>query len=141
MTVAKIPLRRDLGSTIKMLRQPGKFAGFGAFLLHRITGLFLVAYIFFHVYEISKIQWANESFDELIATLQTPLWLLFDVGLVAVVAIHSLNGIRITLFDLGLGITRQKELFWLMMAIAIVITIAAFLFVWPHLGFGGGGGG
>lgn len=137
--MAKIPLRRDLASAIDMIRQPRKFAGFGAFLLHRITGLLLVAYIFFHVYEISKIQWANESFDELIATLQTPLWLLFDVGLVAVVAIHSLNGIRITLFDLGIGIRRQKELFWAMMAVAILIIIGAFLFVLPHLGGGGGG--
>jgi succinate dehydrogenase / fumarate reductase cytochrome b subunit len=39
---------------------------------------------------------------------------------------HAMNGFRVVLFDMGIGIRRQKLVFWIMMAIAAVIVVAAF---------------
>jgi len=54
-----------------------------------------------------------------------------EMLLVTAVIYHGLNGLRVILFDLGIGIKRQKALFWG----AFVLAAAGFGFVlkvfWP----------
>ena len=45
--------------------------------------------------------------------------------LVAAVLYHALNGVRIVLMDLGIGIRQHKTVFWVCMAVAAV-TLAVF---------------
>ena len=60
-----------------------------------------------------------------------------DFLLVFVVIYHAMNGLRVVLFDVGLGIRRQKAVFWVTMAIAAVLTVVGLYFIW-HLIFTGG---
>ncbi|MGE5619670.1 MAG: succinate dehydrogenase, cytochrome b556 subunit [Sphingomonadaceae bacterium] len=94
---------------------PGNFrTGMWAYVLHRITGVVLVAYLLMHIMVISSAMVAGKSaFDALLGILQTPFWVVMDLGLVAVVLFHALNGVRLILFDLGVGVRSQKGLFWL----------------------------
>jgi succinate dehydrogenase / fumarate reductase cytochrome b subunit len=87
--------------------------GMWAYALHRITGLVLVLYLLMHIGVISSGMMAGKgAFDALLGLLQTPLFVVLDLGLVAVVLFHGLNGIRLMLFDLGYGVRSQKPLFW-----------------------------
>ena len=95
--------------------------GMWAYALHRITGLVLVFYLLMHIMVISSAMVGGKSaFDALLGILQTPFWVVMDLGLVAVVLFHALNGIRLILFDLGVGVRSQKLLFW-------VVFLASFL--------------
>lgn len=97
-----------------------------AHLLHRVTGLLIVVYLFLHIGVMSYTYFdAGSGFDDLMATFASTPFLIVDLVLFAGVMIHGLNGIRIMLFDMGYFSRRQKELFWVMMAIAATSVLIA----------------
>lgn len=58
-----------------------------------------------------------EAFNHELKLLMTNPFLHFgEILLVGAVIYHGLNGIRLLLFDIGLGFSRQKEIFWASMA-------------------------
>ena len=58
---------------------------------------------------------------------------LLEMGLIGCIALHGLNGIRVVLFDLGLGLKRQKEIFIGMAIVAAILTGIAFIIALPHI--------
>lgn len=102
-------------------------AGTWAWVLHRVTGLVLVGYLFLHVWVISfsAIQWGGFSFGQVMALFQTPPFVVLDLGLLAVILFHSLNGIRILLFDIGIGVRSQKQLFWSAAAVTVFVELVS----------------
>lgn len=110
--------------------------GMWAWVGHRLTGLALVAYVFLHLSFISTASMAEggASFDSLMETTSKPLFVAMDFLLVIVVIYHAMNGLRVVLFDLGVGIRRQKMVFWITMAISAVLIVGGLLAIW-HLVF------
>jgi succinate dehydrogenase / fumarate reductase cytochrome b subunit len=102
--------------------------GMWAWILHRLTGLGLVLYIFIHIVLMSSsLLRGQQAFDAMLTLLMRhPVFEVLDTLLLGAVLYHGFNGIRILLFDLGVGIgvRSQKVLFWVFM------TIAAILWVW-----------
>jgi len=89
-----------------------KGTGMWAWLLHRITGVALAFYLLAHIWVISRGQAGAESFDQLFETLESPFFVILDLFLLAAVLFHAFNGVRILLFDLGVGIGSQRSLAW-----------------------------
>lgn len=114
--------------------------GMLAWVGHRLSGLVLVAYVFLHLSFISTASMAEggADFDALMETTSKPLFVAMDFLLVIVVIYHAMNGLRVVLFDLGIGIRRQKLVFWVTMAIAAVLIVGGLLAIW-HLVFPSGG--
>ena len=110
--------------------------GMWAWVGHRLTGLALVAYGFLHLSFISTASMAEggADFDALMETTSQPLFVAMDFLLVIVVIYHAMNGLRVVLFDLGVGIRRQKLVFWVTMAISAVLIVGGLLAIW-HLVF------
>jgi succinate dehydrogenase / fumarate reductase, cytochrome b subunit len=94
-----------------------------AWILHKITGVFLVVYLLIHIFVVGQGVRGEEAFDEAISFVQKPIFVFLDAGLAGVVAYHAFNGLRIVAFDLGWGIRQQKALFWL----SLLISVAVFL--------------
>lgn len=84
-----------------------------AWTLQRVTGLLLLFYLFLHIHTISKLSQGPAAFDEAMATFHSPLFKLLEIALLGTVVLHALNGIRITLVDLGVGVQKQRQLFWI----------------------------
>lgn len=93
-----------------------------AWLLHRITGAILTLYLFAHFYVLSSLK-DPERFESIMSMTKNPLVKLGELGLLVVVAAHTLNGIRVTVLELGVAGRHQKSLFW--SATALVLGIAA----------------
>ena len=110
--------------------------GMWAWVGHRLTGIILVVYVFMHLSFITTASLGNGevSFDDLMATTSQPLFILMDFLLVVVVIYHAVNGFRVVLFDMGVGIKRQKLVFWVAMAVAAVLVVVGMYFIW-HLVF------
>ena len=107
--------------------------GMWAFLLHRLTGLSLLFYLLMHIIVISTFLRGPEAFNKLLAVLTSPPFLVADLALLAAILFHALNGIRILLFDLGIGIRWQKPIFLaLMIPAAVIWLITAYLTI-PHI--------
>lgn len=104
--------------------------GSWSWLLHRITGLILILYILMHFLALSSSVGGVSTFNSWLANLQTTLTHILEIGLVAVVAFHLLNGLRITVADFFFLTKPHKALFWIAMvifAILMVITLVVFL--------------
>lgn len=100
----------------------GRGEGGLAFVLMRLTGIGLVVYLFIHLYVLRLLAQGPEAWDAFVATAKSPLFLALDGILILGLLYHALNGIRVTLLGLGIGIPHQARLFWGVMALTLLIT-------------------
>jgi succinate dehydrogenase cytochrome b subunit len=91
----------------------GPFSGMLAQVIQRVTGLLLLAYLFLHVRTIYALSEGPAAFDRAVAEFRGPVFKLLEIALLGVVILHALNGVRITLIDLGAGLAKQRRLFWI----------------------------
>lgn len=109
--------------------------GMWAWLLHRITGVALSIYLLIHISLMSIVILRGQAFfDALLGMLMgSKFFKVFDLVLLAAVLFHSINGIRLILFDIGVGIRHQRELFWVGTAISAALFILATLRLLPEI--------
>lgn len=100
-----------------------KPAGMLAFMLHRLTGLGLVFYLFLHLAVLSKLGGGPESWDSFLALVRSPLIMILDGILLLGVLFHGLNGLRLTLIGLNLGLRWQKASFWVILVLSIALAV------------------
>jgi len=118
----------------------GNWKGIGmwAWLLFRISGLILAVYLFVHIGVISQGRLSGAtSLDDIFAMFDKPIFVFFDLLLVAAVLYHGLNGVRIVLMDLGKGIEQHKVVLYVVMAIAAVCLAGFTIVAFPHIFPGG----
>jgi succinate dehydrogenase / fumarate reductase cytochrome b subunit len=89
-----------------------QYAGQTAQVLQRATGLLLLVYLFLHVHTIRELSRGPDAFNAALATFRHPFFKILEIALLGTVILHALNGIRITLIDLGVGPEHQRRLFW-----------------------------
>jgi succinate dehydrogenase / fumarate reductase cytochrome b subunit len=106
-------------------RHPRKGIGWWAWLLQRISGVALVIYLLAHIGVISTSLLGAGGFDRLLRLLQSPPFVVMDLGLLGAVLYHGLNGLRVILFDLGIGIKAQGGLFWASLGLTLALVGAA----------------
>ena len=101
--------------------------GMWAFYLHRFTGLVLAFYLVLHLAVLGTSFWiGHEAFTETIHGLESQLivkWL--EVGLFAAFVYHALNGTRIVLFDMTIGLDTQEQMFYLSVALSFALVVTA----------------
>ena len=108
-------------------------ANIGTFswLLHRFTGVILVIYLFMHILAVSSGLWGSETFNAWLKTLQTPLTHFLEIFLLAAVAIHLLNGLRITIADFFFLTKQHKLMFWVATVIFVLFMVATLMVFLP----------
>jgi len=99
--------------------------GTAAWLLQRLSGLFLTLYLIAHIFVIGTAVQGEDEFDDLLSTFENTPFLILDAGLVGVVAFHALNGVRLVLLDFAIGLRLQKPLFWLSFLGAVAVFIGS----------------
>jgi succinate dehydrogenase / fumarate reductase cytochrome b subunit len=73
-------------------------SGQWAFVLHRITGFLVFFFLLLHIVDVSLIT-RPKLYNEVHEVYGNVLLRLFEVGLLAALLYHSLNGLRIVLVD------------------------------------------
>jgi succinate dehydrogenase / fumarate reductase cytochrome b subunit len=85
--------KSDYGGIYK--GHPGQYS----WILHRITGVAIILFLFMHVMDTALIGWGPEAYDRVLRAYQNPIVHLLELGLVIAVLYHSINGFKITLID------------------------------------------
>ena len=99
--------------------------GMWSWVLHRITGVAIFFFLLVHVLDTALVRVAPEAYNVVIATYQTPLIGVAELGLVAAVLYHGFNGIRIALIDFwSKGAKYQNVMFWVVVGAAFVLFAA-----------------
>ncbi|CUT04101.1 succinate dehydrogenase, cytochrome b556 subunit [Candidatus Kryptobacter tengchongensis] len=116
----------------KLVASYKKESGGWAWIIHRISGLALTAYLYVHIYALSTLTKGKEAFDAEMALFQKPLFKLLEWLLFAFVLAHTLNGIRIVLVDFGKGAYYHKKAFAYLMIIGIIAFLVMGYFIFSH---------
>ncbi len=90
-------------------------------LLHRLTGLYLIGYGAFHLVEIALSLVGVDAFDWFFGQGYSQIMQFLDLGLMTALFYHSLNGLRVILMDFGIGVKRHKALFAGIMAAGFLL--------------------
>ena len=98
--------------------------GMWSWVLHRITGVAIFFFLLVHVLDTSLVRLSPEAYNAVINTYKTPIIGLAELGLVAAILYHALNGLRIILIDFWRkGVKYQNVMFWIVIAIALIAFI------------------
>ena len=90
--------------------------------LHRITGVGVLIFLCLHILDTSLVILGPEHYNAIIALYRHPVFKVMEIGLVACVLFHALNGVRIILMDFHEDLTRfHRQLFYVQMALFAVI--------------------
>jgi len=105
-----------------------------SWVLHRITGATIFFFLFVHVLDTALVRVSPQVYNEVIDTYKTPIVGLMEVGLVAAVLYHALNGIRIILIDFWAhGPKYQRLMLWIVLGVWIAVFIAALGVIGMHM--------
>ena len=108
--------------------------GMWSWVLHRITGAAIFFFLFVHVLDTALVRVSPEAYNEVVDTYKTPLVGLMEVGLVAAVLYHALNGIRVILIDFWQhGPRYQRLMLWGVAAIWLAVMIPALGVLGMHM--------
>jgi succinate dehydrogenase / fumarate reductase cytochrome b subunit len=122
------PTASSLSQWTKILLAYKWHSGSWAWILNRITGLGLTAYIFIHIFALTSLTKHAEdggiAFNEEMKLFQTPVFMVGEWLLFSLVIYHTLNGIRIALVDLANGARYHKPLLVAVFVVGIVLFLA-----------------
>lgn len=118
--------------------------GMYAWIIQRISGLYLVFFLLTHITAIAQASLGITSgvqatvFDIIRNPFNmggTPA-VLFDLVGLGIIAFHGLNGVRIVMLDLGVGLRRYRIGFWISMIVAIAASACVIFLGLPLLAGG-----
>jgi succinate dehydrogenase / fumarate reductase cytochrome b subunit len=107
-----------------------------SWLLHRVTGLGILLFLFVHIVDISMIGFGPRVYNESVLLFDSVIVRLLSLALVAAVLFHSFNGVRIVLIDFWKkGARYQQTMFFVALALTIVVFLPfAYVILIPKLG-------
>lgn len=98
-------------------------SGMWLWVLHRLTGVGVLAFLFLHIADTYLIAFGAEYYNELVFLYKNPFFRVMEVLLVGAVLYHALNGLRIIVLDFWeRAIDYHKQLF--------ITTIVGFFVLW-----------
>jgi succinate dehydrogenase / fumarate reductase cytochrome b subunit len=101
-------------------------AGMWAWIFHKLTGWVLAGYLFAHIAVLSSSLESPQTYTDTIQGLEgLVLVRILEVGLLAVAVFHILNGIRLLLVDLGIGLESQDKSFYVSLLLTAAIVVAS----------------
>lgn len=114
--------------------------GIGQFswALHRFTGAGVLVFLLLHILDTFLVVLGPEHYNRIIQFYRMPLFRVMEVGLVACVLFHALNGMRIIVLDFHEEfMPLHKRMFAIQMALFVVIMIPVTIAMLMPV-FGGG---
>jgi len=94
------------------LEPRGRGHGGRALALHRLTGLVIVVYLYLHLAVLSMLLIGRSAWSSFLSLVTSKGFLALEVVLIANLLFHGLNGIRVALVGSGIGVSKERALFW-----------------------------
>jgi succinate dehydrogenase / fumarate reductase cytochrome b subunit len=70
-----------------------------SWVLHRVTGVGIILFLFAHVVDTAVVGWGPEAYNRVVAVYHNPAIQVLELVLVGMVIFHAFNGIRIMIVD------------------------------------------
>lgn len=93
------------------------------FILNRITALGLTLYLYLHLIALGQLAIGENAYQNFTSLVHNPLFIAGEILVVTAGFMHGLNGIRIVLTSLGIGVPAQKTMLISLMTIAVIASL------------------
>jgi len=127
--MAYLPNREPFSAWNKLILAYRRTSGSWAYILHRITGVGLVVYLFIHIWALSSLTKGRAAFAEEMVTFTTPPFKVAEWLLGALVMFHAFNGIRIAVVDLANGARYHKKLLGAVWVTGVAVVVLMFFLI------------
>ena len=98
--------------------------GMWSWVLHRITGVAIFFFLLVHILDSVVHNISPQAYNAVIGTYKNPIMGLGETALVAAIAFHALNGIRIILIDFwSKGAKYQRFMFWTVIVVWVILML------------------
>ena len=95
--------KTDVGTLYR--GSPGQWS----WIAHRVTGVAVTLFLFAHVVDTAVVGWGPEAYNRVTAVYHNWVVRLLELGLVAAVLYHAVNGVKIMVFDFLPATTRYMK--------------------------------
>jgi succinate dehydrogenase / fumarate reductase, cytochrome b subunit len=104
--------------------------GYWAWLLHRVSGVAIILFLFLHVLDTSLIGFGPSAYETFVSFYRVPVFRVLEVALSGAVLYHGINGLRIILIDFVETATRiQRQLWYVVWASFLVLFLPTAFFM------------
>ncbi|WP_375486228.1 succinate dehydrogenase, cytochrome b556 subunit [uncultured Mycobacterium sp.] len=104
-----------------------------SWVLHRITGATIFFFLFVHVLDTALVRVGPQTYNEVIETYKSPIVGAMELGLVAAVLYHALNGVRVILIDFwSEGPRYQRLMLWVIGVVWLLVMVPATVVLGIH---------
>jgi succinate dehydrogenase / fumarate reductase, cytochrome b subunit len=108
--------------------------GMWSWVLQRITGATIFFFLLVHVLDTALVRVSPQAYNEVVDTYKTPIVGLMEMGLVAALLYHALNGLRIILIDFWQhGPKYQRLMLWIVLCVWFAVMIPALGVLGMHM--------
>lgn len=114
--------KSDVGTLYK--GSPGQWS----WLLHRITGVAVILFLFAHVVDTAVVGWGPEAYNRVVSVYHNWVVKLLELGLVAAVLYHAINGVKIMVFDFWPASARRMK--GIALASTAIFVLSMFPITW-----------
>jgi succinate dehydrogenase / fumarate reductase cytochrome b subunit len=105
-----------------------------SWVLHRITGATVFFFLFVHVLDTALVRVSPQAYNEIVETYKTPIIGLMELGLVAAVLFHALNGLRVIAIDFWWqGPRHQRQMLWAVAGIWLLVMVPSTVVIGMHM--------
>ncbi|GMA34857.1 succinate dehydrogenase, cytochrome b556 subunit [Demequina litorisediminis] len=97
--------------------------GMWMWVVHRTTGVAIFFFLLVHVLDTALVRVSPEAYNEVIGSYKTPLYAIVEAGLVAAIALHALNGLRVIAVDRSTWALRHQKMlvWWVWIGFAVIM--------------------
>jgi succinate dehydrogenase / fumarate reductase cytochrome b subunit len=100
-----------------------KTTGFISFALRRFTGVVLALYLMLHIWVIGAATQGAEAFNRRMEVFSSPATHILEIFLLAAVAYHAFDGIRLLLVNTFRVTEQRKSMWYAAFAVAALLTV------------------
>ena len=104
-----------------------------AWVLHRITGLLLLLYLFAHLWVLGSINSSPDAFNARLGMVQTTIFHFLEIGLIFTIFYHMCNGLIITIMDFFDLSRKHKALITVGVVVFVALAIVASSIMLPRI--------
>ena len=132
-TASTVPAPREQSSRRRRTLYRGD-PGMWSWVLHRITGATVFFFLFVHVLDTALVRVSPQAYNEVVETYKTPIIGLMEIGLVAALLYHALNGVRVILVDFWWqGPRYQRQILWAVAGIWLLVMVPSLVVIGMHM--------
>src|SRR5437763_8574790 len=115
-----------------MLNYRGR-EGYWAWLLHRVSGVAIILFLFLHVLDTSLVGFGPAAYESFVSIYRVPVFRVLEVALAGAVLYHGVNGIRLILIDFIDDAARMQRPLWYAVWVSFLVLFlpAAFFMLRP----------